>query len=86
MKINKYIITIYKVDAWFKRITVMVSRTQTELLAIIGIVLTVVMEDGSALFLGFLISNDRTVSISKSFRPSLLVFGLKQQPPENSID
>lgn len=48
--------------------------------------LTRVMEDGSALFLGFLISRERTVSISNSFRPSLLVSGLKQQPPESKTD
>lgn len=48
----------------------------------ITVVLTLVMVDGSILFLGFLISKERTVSISNSLRPSLLVSGLKQQPPK----
>lgn len=47
---------------------------------------TLVMEEGSAFFLGFLISKERTVSISKSLTPSLLVIGLKQQPPESNAD
>lgn len=47
---------------------------------------TSVMEEGSAFFLGFLISKERTVSISKSLTPSLLVIGLKQQPPESNAD
>ena len=42
---------------------------------------SLVMADGSSFSLGFRISRERTVSISKSLRPSLLVSGLKQQPP-----
>lgn len=47
---------------------------------------TSVMEEGSSFFLGFLCSRERTVSISKSFRPSLTVCGLKQQPPVNGFE
>ena len=44
---------------------------------------SLVMADGSSFSLGFRISRERTVSISKSLRPSLLVSGLKQQPPNH---
>jgi len=43
---------------------------------------SLVMADGSSFCLGFRISRERTVSISNSFRPSVLVSGLKQQPPD----
>ena len=44
---------------------------------------SLVMAEGSSFSLGLRISRERTVSISKSFRPSLLVSGLKQQPPDH---
>lgn len=48
--------------------------------------LMVCMDASLAFVVGFLIFKERTVSSSKSFRPSLLVFGLKQKPPESSKD
>ena len=86
MEMNKHVIQC-AVPAMcnIKLITVMVSDLRAELQTMICS-LTVEMVDGGTLFLGFLSSKERTVSISNSFRPSLLVSGLKQQPPESRKD